>query len=32
MGKIASSLLAEGVCLGVSSRGVGSLRPTNEVI
>jgi hypothetical protein len=30
MGKIASSLLAEGVCLGVSSRGVGSLRPTNE--
>src|SRR5210317_1905522 len=30
MGKIASSLLAEGVCLGVSSRGIGSLRPTNE--
>jgi hypothetical protein len=26
MGKIASSLLDEGVCLGVSSRGVGSLR------
>jgi len=30
MGKIASSLLGEGVSLGVSSRGVGSLRPTNE--
>jgi hypothetical protein len=30
MGKIASSLLGEGVCLGVSSRGVGSLIPTNE--
>ena len=30
MGKIASSLLDEGVCLGVSSRGVGSLRMTNE--
>ena len=30
MGKIASSLLGEGVCLGVSSRGVGSLMPTNE--
>ena len=30
MGKIASSLLDEGVCLGVSSRGVGSLRTTNE--
>jgi hypothetical protein len=30
MGKIASSLLDEGVCLGVSSRGVGSLIPTNE--
>ena len=30
MGKIASSLLGEGVKLGVSSRGVGSLIPTNE--
>jgi hypothetical protein len=30
MGKITSSLLDEGVCLGVSSRGVGSLIPTNE--
>jgi hypothetical protein len=30
MGKIASSLLDEGVCLGVSSRGVGSLKMTNE--
>jgi len=30
MGKIASSLLDEGVKLGVSSRGVGSLRTTNE--
>jgi len=30
MGKIASSLLDEGVQLGVSSRGVGSLKPTNE--
>ena len=30
MGKIASSLLGEGVQLGVSSRGVGSLKPTNE--
>ena len=30
MGKIASSLLDEGVKLGVSSRGVGSLRQTNE--
>ena len=30
MGKIASSLLDEGVQLGVSSRGVGSLRTTNE--
>ena len=30
MGKITSSLLSEGVCLGVSSRGVGSLIPTNE--
>ncbi len=30
MGKIASSLLDEGVMLGVSSRGVGSLVPTNE--
>jgi hypothetical protein len=30
MGKIASSLLGEGVMLGVSSRGVGSLLPTNE--
>jgi hypothetical protein len=30
MGKIAKSLIGEGVCLGVSSRGVGSLRMTNE--
>ena len=30
MGKIASSLLDEGVKLGVSSRGVGSLIPTRE--
>jgi hypothetical protein len=30
MGKIAASLLDEGVMLGVSSRGVGSLLPTNE--
>jgi hypothetical protein len=30
MGKIAKSLIAEGVMLGVSSRGVGSLRMTNE--
>jgi hypothetical protein len=30
MGKIAQSLLDSGVCLGVSSRGVGSLRMTNE--
>jgi len=30
MGKIASSLLDEGVMLGVSSRGVGSLQTTNE--
>jgi len=30
MGKMASSLLDEGVMLGVSSRGVGSLRTTNE--
>ncbi len=30
MGKIASSLLDEGVQLGVSSRGVGSLTTTNE--
>ena len=30
MGKIAQSLLDEGVMLGVSSRGVGSLRMTNE--
>jgi hypothetical protein len=30
MGKIAKSLIAEGVCLGVSSRGVGSLKMTNE--
>jgi hypothetical protein len=30
MGKIAESLLSEGVCLGVSSRGIGSLRPTKE--
>jgi hypothetical protein len=30
MGKIAKSLLDEGVVLGVSSRGVGSLQTTNE--
>ena len=30
MGKIASNLLGEGVKLGVSSRGVGSLNKTNE--
>ena len=30
MGKIAKSLLESGVMLGVSSRGVGSLRMTNE--
>jgi hypothetical protein len=30
MGKIAKSLISEGVCLGVSSRGVGSLQTTNE--
>jgi len=30
MGKIAESLLKEGVCLGVSSRGIGSLKPTRE--
>ncbi len=30
MGKIASSLLGEGVMLGVSSRGVGSLKTTSE--
>lgn len=30
MGKIAESLLNEGVRLGVSSRGLGSLRPTRE--
>ena len=30
MGKIAQSLIKEGVCLGVSSRGVGSLKMTNE--
>jgi len=30
MGKIAKSLIGEGVCLGVSSRGVGSLQVTNE--
>ena len=30
MGKIAKSLIDEGVTLGVSSRGVGSLRMTNE--
>ena len=32
MGKIASSLIEEGVKLGVSSRGFGSLRPTKEGI
>ena len=30
MGKIAKSLISEGVMLGVSSRGVGSLKMTNE--
>jgi len=30
MGKIAESLISEGVTLGVSSRGVGSLKMTNE--
>ena len=30
MGKISKSLIGEGVCLGVSSRGVGSLKMTNE--
>lgn len=30
MGKIAKALINEGVCLGVSSRGVGSLKMTNE--
>ena len=30
MGKIAESLLKEGVCLGVSSRGIGSIRQTRE--
>ena len=30
MGKIAESLLKEGVSLGVSSRGIGSVRPTRE--
>jgi hypothetical protein len=30
MGKIAKALISEGVCLGVSSRGVGSLQLTNE--
>ena len=30
MGKIAKALISEGVCLGVSSRGVGSLQMTNE--
>ena len=30
MGKIASSLIDEGVKLGVSSRGIGSLKPTRE--
>tara|TARA_R100001594_G_scaffold860_1_gene3522 strand:+ start:4943 stop:5593 length:651 start_codon:yes stop_codon:yes gene_type:complete len=30
MGKIASSLIEEGVRLGVSSRGIGSLKPTRE--
>ena len=30
MGKIASSLIDEGVKLGVASRGIGSLRPTRE--
>ena len=30
MGKIAESLIGEGVKLGVSSRGIGSLKPTRE--
>jgi len=32
MGKIAKSLIGEGVCLGVSSRGVGSLKNYSEVL
>ena len=32
MGKIAASLVEEGVKLGVSSRGIGSLKPTKEGI
>ena len=32
MGKIASSLISEGVKLGVSSRGIGSLKMTREGI
>ena len=31
MGKIAQNLIDEGVKLGVSSRGIGSLKPTEEV-
>jgi hypothetical protein len=30
MGKIAESLLGDGVCLGVSSRGIGSLKENNK--
>ena len=30
MGKIVESLLKDGVCLGVSSRGIGSLRENNR--
>ena len=30
MGKIAESLLKDGVTLGVSSRGIGSLRETKD--
>ena len=30
MGQIAKSLIGEGVKLGVSSRGIGSLKPTKE--
>jgi hypothetical protein len=30
MGKIAEALLGDGVCLGVSSRGIGSLRENNK--
>jgi hypothetical protein len=32
MGQIASSLIGEGVKLGVSSRGIGSLKPTKSLV